>query len=199
VTDATPASEEAPRRRRWTEQIVVAELLALYQRGVPLTRRHLLEAGEHQLVHAIQHFGGMRRVRKLAGVAPPPKSWQPRELDEAALMAEIRRRYREHEPLARARVSPELQNAADSCFGSWQKAITAAGFDYELIRLTRRHTTTELLQFVRELARDRPDLTLREFREHTLASTIHDRFGGIELAARRAGVPGWPLRRRASR
>jgi hypothetical protein len=189
--DDTPAP-----RRRWTEARVIKALLELDRRGVPISQRGLIEAGEQQLVQAINYFGGLRRARRVAGLPPPARRWSPSLLGPEEVVAEILRRQQDGEPLASSQVPLALQYAGQRSFGSWRAAITAAGLDYDAIRLTREYSDADLLERVRALAREQPDITLSEFGKHSLASTLRERFGSLESAAQRAGCTGWPVRRR---
>jgi hypothetical protein len=191
--------DDPPPRRRWTEERVIKALLELDRRGVPISQRGLIEAGEQQLVQAINYFGGLRRARRVAGLPPPTRRWSPTLLTGDEVIVEIQRRQREGEPLASSQVPLSLQYAGQRAFGSWRAAINAAGLDYEAIRLTREYSDADLLQHIRTLARERPLATLSELGKHSLASTLRERFGSLEAAALRAGVPGWPLRRRHHR
>jgi hypothetical protein len=188
--------DERPPRRRWTEQRVAKALLDLHRRGVPISHRGLVEAGELELVQAINHFGGLRRARRVAGLPPPTRRWTPTQEGPAEVLAEIHRRHAEQEPLAASQVPLGLQYAGQRAFGSWRAAIYAAGLDYDSIRLTREYSDADLLEHVRTLARERPNISLSELGKHSLASTLRERFGSLETAAQRAGCHGWPLRRR---
>jgi hypothetical protein len=190
--------DENAARRRWSEQRVVKALLDLDRRGVPISQRGLVEAGEHELVQAINHFGGLRRARRVAGLPPPTRRWTPGQQGPADVIAEIQRRHGEQEPLASSQVPLGLQYAGQRAFGSWRAAIAAAGLDYDAIRLTREYSDADLLEHVRTLARERPHISLSELGKHSLASTLRERFGSLEAAAQRAGCHGWPLRRRRS-
>jgi hypothetical protein len=58
-------------RRRWTTERLTRAILELHRRGVPITKRGLIEAGEQKLAQVINYFGGFRLVRRAAGLAPP--------------------------------------------------------------------------------------------------------------------------------
>ncbi|MDB4964939.1 MAG: hypothetical protein JWN44_628 [Myxococcales bacterium] len=125
----------------WTEQKILREMLRLYRAGVALTQTALFHAGEHSLLLAINYFGGFPRLRRLAELPPPPRVHRRCALDEADVLAEIRRRHAAGEPLAPSKIPPALRYAGQRRFGSWRQAVTAAGFDYERIRLpTRRRS-----------------------------------------------------------
>jgi hypothetical protein len=194
--DGNSQDESLTPRRRWTEARVIKALLELDRRGVPISQRGLVEAGEQELAQAINYFGGLRRARRVAGLPPPTRRWTPAVLRSEDVLVEIRRRQQAGEPLASSQVPLALQYAGQRSFGSWRAAITAAGLDYDSIRLTREYSDEDLLERIRTLARERPEITLSDLGKHSLASTLRERFGSLEEAAIRAGCPGWPLRRR---
>jgi hypothetical protein len=186
-------------RRRWTEDRVARALLELDRRGVPISQRGLIEAGERQLVQVINYFGGFRRARRAAGLPPPALQWQRCELQAADVLAEIQRRHAEDEPLAWSQIPPALQYAGPRWYGSWRLAITAAGLDYDRIRLTREYTQATLIEAVRTLAREQPQMTLSQLGRHSMASTLRERFGSLEKAALGAGCVDWPVRHRRTK
>jgi hypothetical protein len=192
-----PEDDLAP-RRRWSEERIVKALLELDRRGVPISQRGLIEAGEHKLAQVINYFGGLRMARRLAGLPPPARRPARSQLSGDDVVTEIQRRRSDGEPLASSHVPQALLNAAQRVFGNWGAAVKAAGFDYDAIRLTRAYSDADLLQHVRGLAREQPHATLGELSQQPLASTLRERFGSLEAAALRAGVPGWPVRRRTS-
>ncbi len=122
-------------RRRWTEREILDALGDLFARGVPITVRGLVEAGQHRLAHAVNHFGGLRRARRLAGLPPPRKQWRRNTTDAPTVLREIKRRDQHGEPLASSRVPQPLRYAAERHFGSWRAAVAAAGIDYARVRL----------------------------------------------------------------
>ncbi len=122
-------------RRRWTEARVVEALIALSRRGVPLTFRGLRDAGEHRLFHMINHYGGLPRLRRLAGLPRPRRGWHRCSTTPDGVKREIRLRHERQQPLAWSAIPPALQAAAQAHFGSWYAAVTAAGLDFD--RATR--------------------------------------------------------------
>jgi hypothetical protein len=180
--------------RRWTLQRILDALTELHHQGVAITYRGLAAAGHRKLANAVNHFGGVRRVRKLAGLPVPRRPWRRLSFDAPGVLAEIHRRHQEGEPLAWSRIPDVLQSAGQRHFGSWRAAILAAGLDYEGIRLNREYSETQLLEALRGLARQRPEMTLSELRREPIATPLSARFGSLTNAIRRAGFDAWPAR-----
>jgi hypothetical protein len=184
------------KRQRQSRADVVRELIALHGQGVPITQSGLRESGHAALAAAVAYFGGFVTMRRLARLAPPPRRARALLLDGAGVLREIRRRHGAGETLACTRVPELLRRSGERRFGSWKAALRAAGLDDRAIRLVPCYTDADLLELIRALARELPDMTVRELARHRLSSTLRDRFGSFDLAARRAGVPNWPWRRR---
>jgi hypothetical protein len=126
------------RPHRWTEAEIVGELRRLHSSDVTLTYEDLTAAGQLSLVRAIQNFGGMQKLRRVSGL-PRPRAKRPEPtLERDAVLAEIVRRHAAGEALAWSTIPMRLRNGGVSHFGSWLKAIAAAGIDYEHVRMRPR-------------------------------------------------------------
>jgi hypothetical protein len=117
--------------------------------------------------------------------------------DAATVVAEINARYRQGLPLALSKSPKSLTCAAGRIFGSWRKAITAAGIDYDSILLLHQYSDAELLTWLRELARKHPHMTLYDLEKYGKHAVVcRRRWGSFEAAATAAKLSGWPLRTR---
>jgi hypothetical protein len=191
-----------PRRtqpRRLTRSAIIAELQALDRRGVRLTTPGLRDAGRNDLLSACwRHFRGIANARRAAGLAEPePKEWE-RRWSKADVVAAIQSAAKRGRDLAFSRVDPDLRRAGTNCFGTWSAALEAAGFDPDDIAVRRSVSRDELLDWLRELSHERPELTLGELYDlPPHGSSIRERFENGEAAAREAGIaPGWPRRKK---
>src|SRR5207245_6759792 len=99
------------------------------------------------------------------------------------------------ESVALSKVPGALRTAACRVFGSWRDAIAAAGLDYAAIRLNPRYSDQELLELLRALARERPEMTVTQLFRESLGHTLKTRYRSVENATRPAGLVGWPVRR----
>jgi hypothetical protein len=192
-------AQDPEARERWSEARIVAELRKLHESGVELTRQGLVDGGHSELAHAINHFGGLTRLRRIAGI-PPRRRAKPKPAIGAELvLATIRRRARAQQSLASSKVPARLQYAATRHFGGWDAALVAAGIDPDSVHLVQRYTDEALFAMLRELAVNNPEMTLVELKRQTIGATLFDRFGSPEKAARAAGIVDWPIRRRNSK
>lgn len=178
-----------------SEVEVVRELVALHHQGVAITRGGLNEAGHSALASLVAYFGGFLRLRRRARIPPPRRRPGPPLLDGDGVLREIQLRSRAGKALACTRIPTLLRRSGERRFGSWKAAVEAAGLDYLLIRLVPTYTRAELCDLVRALARELPDMTVAELARHRLSTTLRDRFGSFERAARAAGLDDWPRRR----
>ncbi|MBE7449232.1 MAG: hypothetical protein HS111_10135 [Kofleriaceae bacterium] len=192
------AAESA--RKQWSEAALVAELRQLHARGVRITSRDLLSAGESKVLGAIARLlGSIERARELARlpelVVQRPST--PARWSTAKVLHELRRRHIAGLPLASSRVPPNLRDAAITWFGSWQRAIEDAGLDYAATRVkplarTKRQVGKEL----RELARKEPTMSRARLRTHEVGVAAIRRYGSLDQALEAAGITAWPRRRR---
>ena len=186
-----------PKNKRWTEQAVVRELRRAHREGVRITHQGLIAAGLRGLSNAARDYcGGLRRARRLAGLAdPPPTIIERLAWDEDTIISDIRALHRERKSLAYTKAPSKLVNAAARRFGTWRGAVEAAGFDYDRVRLVREpYDRKELLSILRDLHTRAPKTTLAELHDHLANEAWKREFGSIENAARAAGLHDWPVR-----
>lgn len=187
-----------PRRNtRWSETLVLDEIRRLSRAGVVITQHELNKRSRSDLVGAISKYvGSIVRARRLARVPDPPPRLGTRERwDEDRVMAEIRARHRDGEPLARSKTPTRLVKAGMRYYGSWQAAIEVAGLDYDRIRQVRvPYTKRELLDLLRALHVANPGMTRAQLYKLPYHPALVERFGSIDAALQRAGLHGWPRR-----
>jgi len=185
-----------PSRKRWTQETVTVELKRLYQEGVRLTSWNMRNSGYGAVVDAaIAYCGGLPRARMLAGLPEPRKErTKPQPWDEERVIEEILDLDKHGESLAPSKVPPTLLRAAYRYFGSWEQAITAAGFDYSTICQRRTQTVEDLLDELRRMSRQEPEMTRGELSKLPISLRVRRRIGSLDLALEMAGIQNWPLR-----
>jgi hypothetical protein len=120
----------------------------------------------------------------------------PREWNEATVVAEIRRIHRKRESLAWSKAPVQLRKAGEYRFGSWARAVAAAGIDYKTVRIGRTYTDSELISWLRKTARARPEMTLVELDGVGPLRALKSHFGSWQKAVERAGLRDWPKRQK---
>lgn len=122
---------------RWTEQLVIKSLKKRVRQKKPINSKTLSQEESTLYNAARRYFGTLAKAVRAAGFVYQKirkRSFWSRE----KVVAELRQRVRNGLPinLAAARADiPSMGYAARRYLGSYQKAIQAAGFNYEKIRL----------------------------------------------------------------
>lgn len=120
---ALKAAGLPPRQRTWSRELVLKALLA-WHRGPHKAALSREDKGLY--VAAKSHFGTYENALLAAGLEPPPRDWSKQEVIEA-----IQDRHIRGQSLRGREASQDLEifSAATRRFGSWRKAVQAAGFD----------------------------------------------------------------------
>jgi hypothetical protein len=176
---------------RWTHERIIAELETLKQRGMPLTTNSASAA----LYDAIRrHFGGWHEALEAAGLErrhPRCHRWT-----REGIVDEIQNRQRQRLSLSIA-ANRRLAEAARRHFGSWMRAVHAAGVTTKTALLT--WSRARVFEEIRALqASDAFEhTTWTENRKLAAAAKRH--FGSWRLALIAAGVLAPHERRRCRR
>lgn len=142
---------------KWTKETVVASILELAEKEAPLYARYILLNHGPLYTAAFNCFGGWAQAIKAAGLDYETirkrlaKKWT-REL----IVQEIKERWVAGLPLNEWEAGPILTSPARRLFGSWLKAIHAAGLTYNDIRKTKNRrrgwwTKKRVLMRIRQL------------------------------------------------
>jgi len=157
-----------PPRIKWTRERVLAEIHCLYEMGTPRakgTRRNTcLDRA------AVRHFGSWKAAVEAAGYETTRRSWC-----KESLIAAIQERHRKGLPIRNMRRHyPALEASAVAYFGTWGKALQAAGFEpVRRAKWSRERVIAEIRRWNKE---DRP-LT-RVWKEYpTLTAAAFKYFG----------------------
>ena len=117
--------------RRWTKDDVIREILAVEDRSAKSVQRRFSSL----YGAATRHFGSWKAAVEAAGIdyscvvkRRSSGYWQVERILEA-----IQRMQKKNSTSARMN-HVDLYSAALRTFGSWEKAIRAAGFDYDEVR-----------------------------------------------------------------
>ena len=129
----------------WTRQRIVAELKALHKKGRDLSYNNLANQNQALVSAAAYHFESYRAAVEKAGidyadVVRRPRWTRPRVI---ALIKTARRKNQRLNWAAVTQRSDDLGNAAFAAiqprlFGSWDRALHAAGLDADEVSRYRR-------------------------------------------------------------
>ena len=125
--------------RSWTIIAIVNKIIRRSAAGLSIAAKTVYREDRKLYAAAARHLGkqGWSRARMLAGFTPvdplPWKIWTREKI-----LAEIRRLYLLEADLNAAAIHSSLYSAAKREFGSWPKAIRAAGLKYTDVRKATR-------------------------------------------------------------
>jgi hypothetical protein len=178
------------RRRSWDERTLID---ALRKCGPKATYTDIKANNRTLLFALLRHFGSYTKARRAAGFTsklPRHRRLWPRE----KVLEIIRSRAATH-PRLRTRDFSDLGGmwtAAMDIFGSWPKAVRAAGFRYvrNLPRGPWKWTREAILREIKARAAARKPLSSSAVRRDcpSLYQVARKTFGGWPIAIRAAGV-----------
>lgn len=186
---------------KWSRKRIIREILRREASGLSLD----LGAGdrvESSLYQAASRvFGSWRNAVMAAGISPGKARvhdpWPP-----SRILASIRSLARRTRPLQPAEVKRRyepLVTAARRHFGSWPKAVVAAGVDPEKLRRVARWTKQRIIEAILTRALRGKPLNSSAVRPKSLVEVGARVFGSWESALEAAGFdPGQVIRRRCS-
>ncbi|MFA0768625.1 MAG: hypothetical protein OXFUSZZB_001953 [Candidatus Fervidibacter sp.] len=187
------------KRQRWSRERIVQEIRRLHAQGIPLNMASVRRVFPSLVATACsrRYFGSWKAAIEAAGFDYDKvvriKRWTPEEV-----LAEIRALYRQGADLRPSAVAKHHQTllvAARKRFGTWAKAVKAAGIDYEAY-LRRQHQEwveadkRYIIEEIRRLYREgRIDELSGAWRHHlTLFRKARHRFGSWKAAIEAAGL-----------
>ncbi|WP_442511732.1 hypothetical protein SH528x_003445 [Novipirellula sp. SH528] len=191
---AFQAADIPPSPRRWTNERVIAEIQERYVRGEP---KHTQGLGDIRLAYAAKRrFGSWASAVDAAGladripIAKPLRRWSKQQVVDA-----IQRGIRDGVQLSNiSKTEQGLYNAAKTHFGTWRKAVKAAG-----VSPTRRQWSKQtILAEIHE--RHRRGQTLASGHPTTvgLVAAAGRYFGSWSAALLAAGIQNDSTNRRAA-
>ncbi len=181
--------------RKWSKDTIAFEIQRMFQAGEDLNYASIA-AGEVALLRAAtRYFGSWRTAIEYAGLNYDDirryKTWT-----RDRILERIQELHTRGEDLSWRHVStsvdPQLAAAATKRkhFGSWRRAVTAAGLDYAQIRRYREWDGETILARLRELHANGVDLNARHIEEYdiTLITAARRRFASWDAALTASGL-----------
>lgn len=188
-------------RNTWTRERIIRHILEREAEGRPLTAGG--KGVDHQLYCAARRiFGSWRNAIVAAGIPPERvltwERWSP-----AKILARIRSLSRRRRPLTTDQVERRYHNlvsAARRHFGSWSKAVLAAGVDPTKLQRVVPWNRERVIEAILTRALRSEPLVARLVEPRSLVEAGHRFFGGWQAAVAAAGldprVTDMPPRRR---
>jgi hypothetical protein len=187
------------KRQRWSRERIVQEIRRLHAQGIPLNMASVRRVFPSLVATACsrRYFGSWKAAIEAARFDYDKvvriKRWTPEKV-----LAEIQALYQQGADLRPSAVAKHHQTllvAARKRFGTWAKAVKAAGIDYEAY-LRRQHQEwveadkRYIIEEIRRLYREgRIDELSGAWRHHlTLFRKARHRFGSWKAAIEAAGL-----------
>jgi len=193
--------------RRYTNEQLVEYLQSGHSSGISLNPARIFKDRKRSkrsreryrfYLAASRRFGDWRAALLFSGINPL-QYYTRQKWDEKKVVEEIKRNFESGKPLNSSSVikgNNSLYKAGSRYYGSWEKAIVAAGLDYSQISQEKESLSeAEIVAKIKELASLGGDLSItsivedEDFSIRRLVSQSYNRFdGGWEEAISRAGL-----------
>jgi len=190
------------RLQYWTKKRVLAELRQRHREGIDLSHVALGRTDRPLLSAAEQYFGNYRSAIRAAGIdyQKVSKRLQRRWTDQQVLDAlrDARRRGQDLSLRQMRSRNSRLVHAARSHFGSYAKAVQAAGISYLTVRRNKKWTAARVLREIRRRQRLGKELSYRAVQRHCphLFFAAQHFFGIYRRAVEAAGIDYLSVSRR---
>lgn len=176
-------------RTQWSRELIIRHILERETQGLPLT---IGGEGIDPLLYSASRriFGSWRNAILAAGIPPERiltwERWSP-----ARILAQIRVLSRRHHPLTTTQMEDRYQNlvsAARRHFGSWSKAILAAGVDPVTLQRIVPWNQERVIEAILTRALRGEPLVARLIEPRSLPDAGHRLFGSWRAAVVAAGM-----------
>lgn len=195
--------------RVWTKERLVEEIQRLHAQQVDLspTAIQATHSALFSSARSRSHFGSWRAAIEAAGLDYDDLKRVKQRWNREAILARIREMHAQGHDLLDPKFkvrnrSLYLAACAHRYFGSWRRAVSAAGLDHEEMREGRVWTRTRILRTIRELSVEGKPLGWAYIEEHEpgiyRAARRKENFGSWAGALQAAGIDHTPLRGRGA-
>ena len=185
--------------RVWTQEKLVAQIQQLHEEGADLSPTSMQHTHSALFASArsSSHFGSWRAAIEAAGLDYGTFKRVKQQWTREEILLRIRELNAQGHDLLDPRFKTRhralyLAACAHRYFGSWKRAIEAAGLDHEQMRENRVWTRARILRTIQELAAQNKPLGWAFVEEHEpgiyRAARRTENFGSWAGALRAAGV-----------
>lgn len=191
--------------RVWTKEKLIAEIKRLHKEGVDLSPTSIQKTHSalFSSARSRSHYGSWRAAIEGAGLEYDNLKRVKQRWTREEILNRIRDLHAQGHDLLDPRFkiknrSLYLAACAHRYFGSWRRAVTAAGLDHETMRESRVWTRARILRTIKELNTAGKPLGWAYIEEHEpgiyRAARRKENFGSWVGALQAAGVQYTPLR-----
>ena len=185
--------------RVWTKEKLIEEIKRLHEAGVDLSPTSIQKTNSalFSSARSRSHFGSWRAAIEAAGLEYD----HLKRIKQRWTREEIIRRIQEMHAQGHDLLDPRfkvknrslyLAACAHRYFGSWRRAVQAAGLDHETMRESRVWTKARILRTIQTLASEGKPLGWAYIEEHEpgiyRAARRKENFGSWNAALQAAGV-----------
>lgn len=181
-------------RRRWTRKAIIQEIIRREAKGLSLSasRRDGVDPSLYQAAKRV--YGSWQKALLATGIAPeramPSEKWPPQKILNA-----IRHLAKRKRPVNIAKISKRyngLVPAARRVFGSWSKALGAAGVDPAKFSCPAPWSRERVIEGILTRALRNEPLGSRTTEPRALVDAAQKIFGTWGAAKKAAGVGSCP-------
>ena len=140
----------------WTKEKVLKNVKQLKASGADLISTKVAAEHDRLFWWAVHFFGGWEKAVRAAGITNYNDYRKFRQWDGEKVKKCIRKRIREGKKINAGAVQRDdggLVMAANRIFGTWEKAVEAAGIDYEKHRINRRWNKDVVVETIKDRMR----------------------------------------------
>ncbi len=195
--------------RVWTKDRLIEEIKSLHREGVDLSPTAIQQTHSalFSSARSRSHFGSWRGAIEAAGLDYDDLKRVKQRWNREEILARIREMHAQGHDLLDPKFKTKnrslyLAACAHRYFGSWRRAVSAAGLDHEEMRESRVWTRTRILRTIQELSVEGKPLGWAYIEEHEpgiyRAARRKENFGSWVGALQAAGVDHTPLRGRGA-
>jgi hypothetical protein len=174
---------------KWTRERIIHDILDCEAQGTPLT---VGKSGVNQALYqaGIRLFGSWRNVLQAAGI-PPERGNCGQKWPPARILTIIRNLARRRHPLNKTELEHRygsMMSAARRLFGSWSKAVLAAGVDPVKLQRVVPWTGQRVIEAILTRALRNESLAARSTQPRSLVEAGQRFFGSWAAAVEAAGL-----------
>ena len=176
---------------KWSREKIIREILRREAAGLPLALSKCRDGVDAKLYQAGSRiFGSWGNAVQAAGIAPE-RARIHEYWPAAKILSKIRALARRRQPIQPGEMKRRhgyLMQAARRCFGSWSKAVVAAGVDPNKLKGIVPWTRSRIIEAILTRALNCEPLGSQSVKPRSLSKAGAREFGSWPAALRAAGV-----------
>ena len=191
--------------RVWTKSKLIAEIKRLHEQDADLSPTAIQKTNSalFSSARSRSHFGSWRAAIEAAGLDYDDLKRVKQRWNREEILARIREMHAQGHDLLDPKFKVKnrslyLAACAHRYFGSWRRAVQAAGLDHEQMRESRVWTRLRILRTIQQLSDEGRPLGWAYIEEHEpgiyRAARRKENFGSWAAALQAAGVTDVPSR-----